>query len=144
MSPPSSLFGAEGLVPVRSAPSDHRDEAAPTVSFRMCGRPPHRNCVMDGDTFYLGRQSIRLADIDAPEIHSPKCASEARLGAEATHRLQSLLNAGPIDLRATDRDQDRYGRKLRVVVRDGRSLGSVLVSEGLARDWTGRQMPWCS
>jgi endonuclease YncB( thermonuclease family) len=99
---------------------------------------------MDGDTFYLGRESIRIADIDAPETHSPKCASEARLGAAATHRLQSLLNAGPIDLRAIDRDQDRYGRKLRVVVRDGRSLGSVLVSEGLAREWNGRQMPWCS
>jgi len=28
------------------------------------------------------------------------------------------------------RDEDRYGRKLRVVVRNGRSLGDQLVSEG--------------
>ena len=33
------------------------------------------------------------------------------------------------------RDEDRYGRKLRVVVRNGRSLGDQLVSEGLARTW---------
>lgn len=30
------------------------------------------------------------------------------------------------------RDEDRYGRKLRVLVRNGRSLGDILVSEGLA------------
>jgi endonuclease YncB( thermonuclease family) len=133
------------IVPVRSAPPRlDRNEGAARVSFGRCGQPPHRNCVVDGDTFYLGGQSIRLADIDAPEIHAPGCASEARLGMEATHRLQSLLNGGPIDLRTTDRDQDRFGRKLRVVVRGGRSLGSVLISEGLAREWTGRRVPWCS
>lgn len=29
-----------------------------------------------------------------------------------------------------------------VFMRDGRSIGDILVSEGLARTWTGRQ-PWC-
>jgi micrococcal nuclease len=41
------------------------------------------------------------------------------------------------------RDEDRYGRKLRVVVRDGRSIGDMLVAEGLARAWTGRREPRC-
>ena len=43
-----------------------------------------------------------------------------------------------------EQDEDRYGRKLRVVVRDGWSLGETLVSEGLARRWTGRRLPWCA
>jgi endonuclease YncB( thermonuclease family) len=30
-----------------------------------------------------------------------------------------------------------------VLVRDGRSLGDILVSEGLARTWSGRRQPWC-
>jgi endonuclease YncB( thermonuclease family) len=42
------------------------------------------------------------------------------------------------------RDEDRYGRKLRIVTRGGRSLGDVLVAEGLARTWTGRREPWCA
>jgi endonuclease YncB( thermonuclease family) len=54
-----------------------------------------------------------------------------------------LLAAGPFELRMLGRDVDRYGRKLRVVVRDGRSLGDQLVAEGLARTWTGRREPWC-
>lgn len=33
------------------------------------------------------------------------------------------------------RDEDKYGRKLRVVTREGRSIGAVLVQEGLARQW---------
>ena len=41
------------------------------------------------------------------------------------------------------RDKDKYGRKQRVFMRDRRSLGDILVSEGLARTWTGRRLPWC-
>jgi micrococcal nuclease len=111
--------------------------------FSLCDRPPHFNCVIDGDTFYLGDQSIRIADIDAPETHQPECYEERRLGTRATNRLRVLLNAGPFELRPIGRDEDRYGRKLRGVLRDGRSLGDALVSEGLARTWTGRRMPWC-
>ena len=64
--------------------------------------------------------------------------------APMTARLRDLLNAGPIGLETRfGRDEDRYGRKLRVVVRNGRSLGDQLVSEGLARAWAARREPWC-
>jgi endonuclease YncB( thermonuclease family) len=69
---------------------------------------------------------------------------ELALGKQATDRLLALINDGPFELHAwPGRDEDRYGRKLRVLVRDGRSLGDVLVSEGLARTWSGRREPWC-
>jgi endonuclease YncB( thermonuclease family) len=59
--------------------------------------------------------------------------------------MRALLAAGPFQLHpAPDgRDEDRYGRKLRIVTRGGRSLGDVLVDEGLARTWTGRREGWC-
>jgi micrococcal nuclease len=101
-------------------------------------------CVVDGDTFWLEGEKIRIADIDTPEISEPKCDAEYRLGMKAAYRLRDLLNEGPFELRAIGgRDQDQFGRKLRVVVRNGRSLGDQLVSEGLARTWTGRREPWC-
>lgn len=115
--------------------------AAP--SFSLCSAPPHRDCVVDGDTFYLGADKIRIADIDAPETHPARCTYEADLGRRATHRLRDLLNARPFEVRTYERDTDRYGRKLRIVARDGHSIGGMLVSEGLARDWAGKRNPWC-
>ena len=98
--------------------------------------------VIDGDTFVLRGERIRIADIDTPETHPPRCAYEAELGARATQRLRQLL-ARPFELRSIDRDTDRYGRKLRIVVQNGRSVGDRLVAEGLARTWEGRRRPWC-
>ena len=52
---------------------------------------------------------------------------------------QGLVPALEIDGRATD----KYGRALRIVTRDGQSIGQQLVDEGLARTWDGRRHPWC-
>jgi micrococcal nuclease len=111
--------------------------------FSLCPRGGGTNCVVDGDTAWIDGEKIRVADIDAPETHPPRCTYEAELGDRATSRLAELLNAGSFELKAIDRDTDRYGRKLRVLVRDGRSLGDQLVAEGLARTWDGRRHPWC-
>jgi endonuclease YncB( thermonuclease family) len=100
--------------------------------------------VVDGDTFDYGGVRVRIADIDTPEVRG-QCPYEIELAARATQRMRALLMAGPFELHAlgNGRDEDRYGRKLRIVTRGGRSLGDVLVAEGLARTWTGRREPWC-
>lgn len=102
--------------------------------------------VIDGDTVDYGGERIRIADINTPEVSSPGCASEAELGAQATRRLEELLAAGPFILApaADGRDEDVYGRKLRIVERDGRSLGATLVEEGLAHEWLGYKQSWCA
>lgn len=99
--------------------------------------------VIDGDTFDYGGERIRVADIDTPELRG-RCAHEIELAARATSRMRALLAEGPFELHPTgDRDEDQYGRKLRIVTRGGQSLGDMLVAEGLARTWTGRREPWC-
>ncbi len=118
-------------------------QQASSPQFAICDTV-RRTCVVDGDTFWLDGIKIRIADIDTPEIGQPRCDYEYELGMRATYRLVDLLNVGPFELRTIgNRDEDQYGRKLRVVIRDGRSLGDQLVSEGLARTWTGRRAPWC-
>ena len=99
--------------------------------------------MVDGDTVWIDHQKIRLADIDAPETHPPRCAAEADLGHRATQRLQQLLNEGSVSIHAAERDRDRYGRLLRIVDVNGASAGERLVSEGLARRWSGSRQPWC-
>ena len=99
--------------------------------------------MVDGDTFWYQGDKIRIADIDTPETHPPRCAVEAELGEAATQRLQQLLNAGPFTLGSIDRDRDIHGRQLRIVTRGGASLGKQLVEEGLARRYEGGRKPWC-
>ncbi len=138
--------GLPVTVPAPRAPFAATGAGADTLAgrrFGLCHSGGGTNCVVDGDTFWIDGERIRIADIDAPETHPPRCSEEARLGDAATERLQALLNQGPLTLESADRDTDRYGRKLRIVTRSGRSLGDQLVAEGLARQWTGRRQPWC-
>lgn len=115
------------------------------IVFRLCVRGNQQNCVVDGDTIRFGREIIRLADINAPEGREARCPQEEALGRRATQRLLALLNEGPFDIAyAGRRDQDQYGRDLRIVTRNGRSLGDILVAEGLAEKWTGRKGDWCN
>jgi micrococcal nuclease len=130
--PPSSIMEGNGA----SAMSGNG-------TFALCVRASQQNCVIDGDTIRYGGTKIRLEDIDAPEVSSPKCASEAALARQATRRLAELLNAGPFELVSRGSDEDRYGRKLRVIARDGRSVGDTLIAEGLARRWDGARRSWC-
>lgn len=113
-------------------------------TFPLCGEGQRLSCIVDGDTFWLDGDKIRIADIDTPELSRPGCERELLLARQATQRLQVLLNEGSFDLRYyPGRDRDRYGRKLRVVTRKGKSIGETLIAEGLARRWTGRKEPWC-
>lgn len=98
---------------------------------------------MDDDTIWLQGEKIRIADIDAPETHPSRCPGEKKLGEEATLRLQQLLDAGTVTLQPIDRDRDVYGRKLRIVLVNGQSVGDTLVGEGLARWYAGGRRPWC-
>lgn len=111
--------------------------------FSFCHTGGGYNCVVDGDTIWLQGQKIRIAGIDAPETHDYRCAGEKALGDRATRRLLQLVNSGTVTTSRIDRDEDRYGRKLRNVQVDGVSVEQVLVNEGLARWYGGGRRPWC-
>lgn len=111
--------------------------------FTLCSSAPRETCVVDGDTFWLAGEKVRIADINAPETVQAECTSERQRGEAAKRRLLALLNQGPVKLLDDPRSRDRYGRRLAVVTRGGASLGSQLVTEGLAEPWRGRRSSWC-
>ncbi len=127
---PSEWFESAARVPVKR-------------HFRRCNGHNRDNCVVDGDTIRLNGERIRLQDIDTPETHRARCSSEQARGDRATERLTELMNSGDVAVEAGS-GRDRYGRQLRTVTRDGRSVGDTLVSEGLARRWDGARHPWCN
>lgn len=114
-----------------------------SARFTICGGGARINCVVDGDTFWYRGEKIRIADINTPEVSAPGCAAEAALGRRAAGRLLVLLNEAPFTLEPIDRDRDRYDRLLRIVTREGESLGDTLVDDGLAERWRGYRRDWC-
>lgn len=144
----AALAAVIGTVAVNNWPLDvpgvdfpgRTEQPAPRGGTRVA----RADRVIDGDTFIALGQRIRVADIDTPEVRG-RCPYETRLAARATARMRALLGQGPFELHplASGRDRDRYGRSLRIVTRGGRSLGDQLVTEGLARTWSGRREPWC-
>ena len=78
----------------------------------------------DGDTFYVGAETIRLRGIDTPELGQP-------LASAATRRLIALLHAGPVTI--VPRAEDVYGRTVADVYVGGRDVAQVLRAEGYAK-----------
>lgn len=114
------------------------------------GGPPARHCVVDGDTFRIGRESYRLTRFDTPEKEA-RCAGERVLAEEATEALRAWLDAGPFVMRGEAGDAtDGYGRRLREVFRmtgggTRDRAGDALIAQGLARPYSGgARQDWCT
>jgi len=106
-----------------------------------CGWVRH-TCLVDGDTGWQSRRKWRLTNIDAPELGHSKCAREREIGERSLARLVELMSSG-YRIHWSGED-DRYGRALvSVELADGRDIGSVLMSEGLAQPWPNSGNIWC-
>lgn len=146
----------DGGIPIL-APSQPSDGGAPQAR----GRSVTPRDVIDGDTVRLtGGQTFRLVGFDTPETgRQARCSYERELGDAATARLRSLIRmAASAELTAVQcscrpgthgTPECNYGRSCGSLRVDGRDVGSILISEGLARPYvcgaTGcpRRRPWC-
>ena len=105
-----------------------------------------RIVIIDGDTVQLGRERIRLLDIDAPESFRSACEAELVAGLKAKERLRALLDGQDVTIERDGRD--RFGRTLaRLFTEDG-DVGEILLTERLALRYVpGRRAErvahWC-
>lgn len=133
-------------------PPDMLQTEARTITsrFNRCdGGSGYYYCVMDGDTFRIGSERIRVVGIDTAE-KGARCPAEAALAEQSTRALQQWLNRGPFQMTARlDEPEDRYGRALRIIKRtlpDGRedSLADWMRTHGGARSYLGGMRGgWC-
>jgi micrococcal nuclease len=100
--------------------------------------------IIDGDTVRIRGEAanVRLVGFNTPEVSSAGCSREERLGRRATARLSDLLRTAatvefqrvrcscPPGTEGTSRCN--YGRSCGTLRVDGRDVGDVLISEGLA------------
>lgn len=135
---------AAGMVDLSTTGSVSPDAEPIRAKFSICASTKRINCVVDGDTFWYHGEKYRISDINTPEISQPACERERQLGRQAQVALLQSLNGAGLTLEQQERrDTDRYGRKLRVVMQDGQSIGDSLIAQGLAHRWEGHKLNWC-
>ena len=116
--------------------------------------------VIDGDTVRVQGETFRLVGFDTPETgRRSRCAYESDLGDRASQRLRDLIgSAASIELTplpcacppgTQGTSQCNYGRSCGTLRANGRDVGGILISEGLASSYscgpTGcpRRGQWC-
>lgn len=117
--------------------------AMPAFAIEKCGSGKRITCVVDGDTLWLNGEKIRAMGYDTPEPMTNVCGGqrEKQLAAKATARFIELFNETEISIARNG--QDKYGRTLAVIRSNGRLVGDILISEGLARRWPDGHEFWC-
>ncbi len=100
---------------------------------------------VDGDTIDHGDDRYRLIGFDTPETFRAQCEAERALGLKAKDRLTEIIQtSGQIEL-VIQPDLDVHDRFLAVGRSGGQELGKTLISEGLARPYSGgKRRSWCS
>lgn len=118
--------------------------------------------VTDGDTIHLHSETrgMRLVGFNAPETFHPNCSKGLELGLKATQRLKELIDAADtVTVRRVacscrpgteGTSRCNYGRSCGYLFADGKDVGPILISEGLAAPYscglTGcppPPRPWC-
>lgn len=117
--------------------------------------------VTDGDTIRLSDGTrVRLNGFNAPESIKPECRREAILGERAKDRLEELAATGrtriekvPCACRPGTEGTSKcnYGRSCGRLTINGRDVGQILISEGLAVPFhcgttscPRTPRPWCA
>jgi micrococcal nuclease len=84
--------------------------------------------VVDGDTIRMKDGAVRLWGFNTPEKYQPRFFAAAA-------KLEELVVGQKLDCHI--RDIDRYQRRVaQCFLPDGRDVGELMVSSGLARDYT--------
>jgi len=107
--------------------------------------------IVDGDTLdvraaiWLGQTieaRIRIAGIDAPELHAG-CEDERQRALAALAFLEKRLGHG--EVRLSNIVYDKYGGRLRASVADSRGdIAAAMLAAGLARPYEGgKRESWC-
>jgi endonuclease YncB( thermonuclease family) len=120
---------------------DPAKAAAEAARFRQCYAGVGDNCVLDGDTIYVNREKVEIAEIEAPLIEGAECGAERERGIDAAVWLADLLNGGKVTV--SEPINDPSGRVVHNVDVDGRDVAKAMISAGVARGYTGEKRNYC-
>jgi endonuclease YncB( thermonuclease family) len=115
--------------------------SGPSLRFGQCYNASGPDCVVDGDTIYLGGQKVEIAGMQTAKIQGASCDDERNRGIDAALQLATILNKGKVTLGGSVRDPD--GALRQTVDVDGQDVSTAMIGAGAARSPDGDRN-WCS
>lgn len=110
-----------------------------TAEFALCDDPRGEACVLSPDSYAYAGRRYHLADIRVPSQTGAPC--EARQAQQGRVALAVMLNGGAFQALPDSADNDRSARLL---IRDGVSLGQLMILKHHARPWSRDAVDWCA
>jgi hypothetical protein len=138
-----ALGGTGALLLKDIIPSASRSDAVSAITvvdaFAACDDPAGSACLLSAGRFAWHGRSYRIADVAAPEVASAGCEAEAEIAQKARATMLALMNGGAFEARPAPGDDNA-----RILVRDGVSLGSILILKGYAKPVSDKSHNWCA
>ncbi|BAV65393.1 hypothetical protein [Sphingobium cloacae] len=98
-------------------------------------------CVVSPREFSYGSTTYHLSDIRTPDAQFPACDAEAQLAGKATRTFIGILNGGAFESLPDPTDSDPAAR---ILMRDGVSIGQIMIAKGVAQPWAPQPYNWCA
>lgn len=125
------------------------DDAARTASaamainatFSLCDDRNGDACVLSADSYAWRGRVYHLADVSVPQDAGALCPEEAARARDGRAALAVMMNGGSFEARPDPADPDASARML---VRDGVSIGQLMILKGHARPWSRTPIDWCA
>lgn len=139
--------GALVIMVLRSVlPAPAPESQAPVTTsidtrFSACDEVKDEPCVLGPDRYAYQGQVYHLSDISVPRLTEARCPAEAEQARKGRYVLLAMLNGGAFDARPDAADRDPSARML---VRDGVSIGELMILKDYARPWSAKPLDWCA
>lgn len=141
------IIAALGVMLVKTvlpSPASASAQDAPTMiadQFALCDDPKGQACVLTADSYAWRGHLYHLTGISVPSLTGARCAQEADLARRSRITLAAMMNGGRFDARPDPADSDLDARLL---MRDGVSLGTLMILKGQAKEASAQPIDWCA
>lgn len=129
------------VMPDTGRPADASATAASiSDEFALCDDAKGAACVLSADAYAWRGKRYHLADIQAPSEIDPRCQQEAALARKGRSALFAMMNGGAFQALPDSADTDPSAR---ILLRDGVSIGQLMILKGHAKPWSRQPVDWC-
>jgi hypothetical protein len=109
--------------------------------FALCDDTKGQACVLTADTYAWRGQQYHLADIRAPSEIAAQCPQEAARARKGRFALMAMMNGGAFQAVQDSADSDPSAR---ILMRDGVSIGQLMILKSHAKPWSRDPVRWCA